>query len=481
MGSTGAAIVGGGLAAAAGSVASQMVGLATGLQDKFSFKGVALSALSGGVSGGIGSSGLFGGIKNGALQAGLRGLAGSAATQGIAVATGLQSKFDFAGVAAAGVGAGLRHTLGSKLNLQPLNGGGADLSFSNIAGHTLTGTANAIANAATRSAINGESFGNNLMRALPDAIGNTVGNALAGAIAGDGHGRIAAIGDAGADQPINGESGYSVGSGLGINDITIDLQSRLDAQVMLTAAGGDIQRARVMLMEGFGPTLEQASASASRLGELVKNVALSGGGYGGISDAVIGTGDHWNRGMTSFGHLEFTDQNMTAAKWVENTAVMERSQTALAEFDTELLRAGLAPFDIAAGGYNILTGNGGLRDYLAVGGIVPVGKALGAIGRAAKSTPIWSQTAKKSSVENAFGHWQKHGSEFPEFVNSKQYVEGAKRFFDTPPVGTLTKTRPNGDRIFYNPNTNTFGVQAPDGAPRTMFKPRNGPDYWSKQ
>ena len=40
--------------------------------------------------------------------------------------------------------------------------------------------------------------------------------------------------------------------------------------------------------------------------------------------------------MPSFGHLEFTDQSMRAAKWVENTAVMERSQAALAEFDTEL-------------------------------------------------------------------------------------------------------------------------------------------------
>jgi len=52
-----------------------------------------------------------------------------------------------------------------------------------------------------------------------------------------------------------------------------------------------------------------------------------------------------------------------------------------ASAETEILRAGLAPFDIAAGGYNIVTGNGEFRDYLAVAGVVPVGKMLGTVGR----------------------------------------------------------------------------------------------------
>ncbi len=75
-------------------------------------------------------------------------------------------------------------------------------------------------------------------------------------------------------------------------------------------------------------------------------------------------------------------------------------------------------------------------------------------------------------MENAFGHWKKHGAEFPEFTNSKQYVEGARSFIDSPPSGTLVKTRPsNGDVLFYHPATNTFAVRAADGAPRTMFRP----------
>lgn len=113
---------------------------------------------------------------------------------------------------------------------------------------------------------------------------------------------------------------------------------------------------------------------------------------------------------------------------------------------------------------------------LAAGFILPGG----GYGTAAK-TPLWTSTKGKTSVENAFGHWQKHGAEFPEFQNAKQYVEGTKSFFSNPPAGTLTKTRPNGDTLFYNQGSNTFGVQAADGAPRTLFRPSDGLNYWNKQ
>jgi len=99
----------------------------------------------------------------------------------------------------------------------------------------------------------------------------------------------------------------------------------------------------------------------------------------------------------------------------------------------------------------------------------------------AAKTPLWTSTKAKTGVENVFGHWQKHGAEFPEFQNAKQYVEGAKNFFSKPASGTLTKTRANGDTLFYNPGNNTFGVQAADGAPRTMFRPTDGINHWNKQ
>ncbi|MFO0769545.1 MAG: RHS repeat-associated core domain-containing protein [Nitrospiraceae bacterium] len=99
----------------------------------------------------------------------------------------------------------------------------------------------------------------------------------------------------------------------------------------------------------------------------------------------------------------------------------------------------------------------------------------------AANVPLWSSTKTRSSVENAFKHWKDHRTEFPEFQNSKQYVEGAKRFFSDPPTGTFTHTRPNGDKLFYNAVSNTFGVQGANGAPRTMFRPRDGLDYWLGQ
>lgn len=94
---------------------------------------------------------------------------------------------------------------------------------------------------------------------------------------------------------------------------------------------------------------------------------------------------------------------------------------------------------------------------------------------------LWSSTKNKSAVENAFGHFKKHKSEFPEFQNAKQYAEGTKKFLNNPPKGTLTKTNSRGDTLRYDPNTNTFGVLSKDGAPRTMFRPKDGIDYWNEQ
>lgn len=102
--------------------------------------------------------------------------------------------------------------------------------------------------------------------------------------------------------------------------------------------------------------------------------------------------------------------------------------------------------------------------------------------RAAKSsTSIWSSTSKLSSVKNAFSHWKKHAAEFPEFINSKQYVEGAKNFLNNSPAGTLMKTRANGDILKYHPGSNTFGVMDATGVPRTMFRPTDGMKYWLRQ
>jgi len=103
------------------------------------------------------------------------------------------------------------------------------------------------------------------------------------------------------------------------------------------------------------------------------------------------------------------------------------------------------------------------------------------ISAKAKDVQIWTETKKKEPVSNAYGNWDKYKNEFPQYQNSKQYVEAAHSFVTKPPTGTLIKTRPNGDTLYYNPATNTFATKDASGVPRTMFKPEKGMEYWNKQ
>lgn len=98
-------------------------------------------------------------------------------------------------------------------------------------------------------------------------------------------------------------------------------------------------------------------------------------------------------------------------------------------------------------------------------------------------TQIWTKTRAFEPVENAYGHWVRHGKEFtnPEFNNSKEYVDATHGFVNNPPSGTLTKTRNNGDTILYHPETNTFAAKNKDGVPKTMFKPKLKMKYWENQ
>ncbi|MEH3040399.1 MAG: LysM peptidoglycan-binding domain-containing protein [Sphingomonas paucimobilis] len=174
----------GALSATAGSVVSQAVGVATGIQDRFDWKGVAMAALSAAVGGALGNVNPFGsgtdfltGFANGAV----RGALGSFITQGVGVATRLQKDFSWLGVATAGVGAGVAGGLGGVLGLRQLT---QSMSPGNIARTALANTAGGIANAATRAIATGTSFGDNVLAVLPDVLGQTVGGIVAGGIAG---------------------------------------------------------------------------------------------------------------------------------------------------------------------------------------------------------------------------------------------------------------------------------------------------------
>jgi len=100
------------------------------------------------------------------------------------------------------------------------------------------------------------------------------------------------------------------------------------------------------------------------------------------------------------------------------------------------------------------------------------GGALVGIGATSSAdSSLWSSTSSKTAVENAYGHWDKHIAEFPQYQNALQYVQGARNFVSDPPAGTLSIMRSNGDTVLYDPATNTLAVKGADGVPKTMFKP----------
>ena len=105
------------------------------------------------------------------------------------------------------------------------------------------------------------------------------------------------------------------------------------------------------------------------------------------------------------------------------------------------------------------------------------GNKAGDTAGAGNSTHIWSKGPTPSSVDNAYNHWKKHGSDFPQYQNAKQYAEGANDFVRNPPTGTQIKTK-NGDTMYYHPQSNTYVVTNSKGEVKTMYKPTRGQDYF---
>jgi len=164
-----AAVAGG----AVGSIVSQGVGVALGVQDSFSWKGVAMSAISAGATAGVGSAlGTTGVLSGNGWQA----VAGRAAisntvTQGIAVATGLQSSFNWRSVAASAVGAGVGQAVAPVIgNLVGNMFGEAGSAFATrLATGLVAGTAAAVMRGGKVA----------IQQVAVDAFGNVIGDALA--------------------------------------------------------------------------------------------------------------------------------------------------------------------------------------------------------------------------------------------------------------------------------------------------------------
>jgi pyocin large subunit-like protein len=94
--------------------------------------------------------------------------------------------------------------------------------------------------------------------------------------------------------------------------------------------------------------------------------------------------------------------------------------------------------------------------------------------------PMWAANRRHSAQDNAAYQFRRNGHDFGS-ASEDQYVAAAHAFIAHPPAGVQTITRPNGDRLIYDPAANTFAVVTSAGAPRTLFKPRTGAAYWTQQ
>ncbi len=117
IGGTAGTVVTGALSAAAASVVSQGVAIAIGVQDKFSWSQVGLAFVGGGVAAGIGEVATGAMAGQGTFAVVSRAMLANAVSQGIGVATGLQDQFSWVGVAAAGIGAGVGQAVSEGLGM----------------------------------------------------------------------------------------------------------------------------------------------------------------------------------------------------------------------------------------------------------------------------------------------------------------------------------------------------------------------------
>jgi len=109
----------------------------------------------------------------------------------VSVATGLQKRFDWTGVAVGGAVSGAVGIAGRTLGQLGLGVKPDDIKASTprdvqfYANQALSGAVGAIAGAGVRTLIEGSDFGDNIMAALPDVIGATIGNLIGDTITTD--------------------------------------------------------------------------------------------------------------------------------------------------------------------------------------------------------------------------------------------------------------------------------------------------------
>lgn len=94
--------------------------------------------------------------------------------------------------------------------------------------------------------------------------------------------------------------------------------------------------------------------------------------------------------------------------------------------------------------------------------------------------PLWAANKNHTAQENADYHFKRDGDAVGA-TSEDDFLTKVHAFVDHPPEGTQTLSRSNGDKLMYDPKANLFAVVDKDGAPRTLFKPRDGATYWKQQ
>lgn len=94
--------------------------------------------------------------------------------------------------------------------------------------------------------------------------------------------------------------------------------------------------------------------------------------------------------------------------------------------------------------------------------------------------PYWAANRTRTAEENAQRSFERNGETFGA-KSADDYVAKVHAFVSDPPKGAETLKRSNGDLLIYDPKGNVFAVVSREGAPRTMFKPDEGADYWAVQ
>ena len=94
--------------------------------------------------------------------------------------------------------------------------------------------------------------------------------------------------------------------------------------------------------------------------------------------------------------------------------------------------------------------------------------------------PTWASSRRYSAGESEQRQFERNGAAFSA-RSADDYVAKVHAFVDSLPSGAQSAVRANGDTLYYDPKSNVFAVVDKQGAPRTMFKPREGMAYWTQQ